>query len=89
MTAPLRATFWDVQHGSAAWLVMPNGEHIVFDLGSGSLFGADAFSPLRYLRDQAGVQQLAAAIISHPHRDTSTTSQTSTGSPRAYCCARR
>jgi beta-lactamase superfamily II metal-dependent hydrolase len=65
----LVATFWDVQHGSAAWLQMPNGEHIVFDLGSGSLFGPDAFSPLRHLRHQRGVRQLAAAIISHPHRD--------------------
>jgi beta-lactamase superfamily II metal-dependent hydrolase len=65
----LVATFWDVQHGSAAWLQMPNGEHIVFDLGAGSLFGSDAFSPLSYLRHQRGVRQLAAAVISHPHRD--------------------
>lgn len=32
----LRATFWDLQHGSAAWLSMPNNENVVIDLGSGS-----------------------------------------------------
>src|SRR5436190_1016353 len=65
----LVATFWDVQHGSSAWLQMPNDDHIVFDLGSGSLFGPDTFSPLRHLRDRVGVRELAAAVISHPHRD--------------------
>jgi beta-lactamase superfamily II metal-dependent hydrolase len=69
MNGKLSATFWDVQHGSAAWLEMPNGDHIVFDLGSGSLLGPDAFSPLRWLRERRGVRQLAATIISHPHRD--------------------
>jgi beta-lactamase superfamily II metal-dependent hydrolase len=48
---------------------MPNGDHIVFDLGSGSLLGPDAFSPLRWLHKRRGVRQLAGAIISHPHRD--------------------
>ncbi len=33
---PLKATFWDVQHGAATWLRMPNGENIVIDLGTGS-----------------------------------------------------
>jgi beta-lactamase superfamily II metal-dependent hydrolase len=69
MPDELTATFWDVQHGSAAWLEMPNGDQIVFDLGSGSLSGPDAFSPLRWLYQHRRVRQLAAAIISHPHRD--------------------
>jgi glyoxylase-like metal-dependent hydrolase (beta-lactamase superfamily II) len=69
MSGDLIATFWDVQHGSAAWLEMPNGEHIVFDLGSGSLSGPSGFSPLRWLNRTRGVRRLAAAIISHPHRD--------------------
>ena len=38
-------------------------------LGSGSLFGSDAFSPLWHLRHRVGVRELAAAVISHPHRD--------------------
>ena len=32
-------------------------------------WATDAFSPLRFLHQTHGVHQLAAAIISHPHRD--------------------
>ncbi len=62
--------FWDVQHGSAAYIKTPSGQHITIDLGTGSVGTSnEAFSPLRHLRDRYGVRQLDAVIISHPHRD--------------------
>jgi len=67
---PLIATFWDVQHGSATWLHMPNGENIVIDLGIGSINNGQAtFRPLEYMRRRRGVDRLDALIVSHPHKD--------------------
>jgi competence protein ComEC len=66
----LTCVFWDVQHGSAAYINTPTGEHIVIDLGVGSYKGADRrFSPLLHLRHNYGVQQLDGVVITHPHRD--------------------
>lgn len=66
----LRVVIWDVQHGSATCIQTPSGKHIVQDLGTGS-HGQDnkEFSPLKYLRDKGGVNQLDAVIVTHPHRD--------------------
>jgi competence protein ComEC len=61
--------FWDVEHGHAAYLKAPNGRHIVIDLGTGSYGSGNEFSPLNYLKDQYGVNQLDYVIITHPHVD--------------------
>ena len=61
--------FWDVQHGSAAYIRTPNDKHIVIDLGTGSYGENNTFSPLYYLKHVYNVQQLDATIITHPHRD--------------------
>ena len=61
--------FWDVQHGSAAYIRTPNGKHIVIDLGTGSYGGSTPFSPLLYLKDKHNVQRLDTVVITHPHRD--------------------
>ena len=61
--------FWDVQHGSAAYIQTPNGKHIVIDLGTGSYAENMTFSPLCYLKDEFNVHQLDGVIITHPHRD--------------------
>ena len=61
--------FWDVQHGSAAYIRTPNGKHIVIDLGTGSYEGSTPFSPLLYLKYKYNVQQLDTVVITHPHRD--------------------
>ena len=67
--ANLRFVFWDVQHGSAAYIRTPNDTHVVLDLGIGSVKGSDAaFSPLRHLK-RSGVERLDYVIITHPHRD--------------------
>ena len=61
--------FWDVQHGSAAYIRTPNGKHIVIDLGTGSYEGNTPFHPLLYLKYKHNVQQLDTVVITHPHRD--------------------
>lgn len=60
----LQVKVWDVNHGSAAHILTPNGRHIAVDLGD----DGEDFSPLLYLR-AAGVTRLDAIVITHPHRD--------------------
>lgn len=54
---------WNVEHGSAALVLTPNGQKIAIDLGA-----ADNFSPLKVLQ-QAGLNKLNSVIITHPHMD--------------------
>lgn len=61
--------FWDVQHGSAAYIRTPK-KNIVVDLGSGSYGTQKAeFSPLLHLKYKWNVDRLDGVIITHPHRD--------------------
>jgi beta-lactamase superfamily II metal-dependent hydrolase len=70
MSDELTVVVWDVQHGHAVYVGSPLGEHVAIDAGRGSTgTGGDAFSPLRWLRDRWGVQQLDGAVITHPHHD--------------------
>ncbi len=62
--------FWDVQHGSAAYIQTPNGKHLAVDLGTGSVKGGNAaFSPLLHLKRNYGVDRLDHLFVTHPHRD--------------------
>ncbi len=61
--------FWDVQHGSAAYIKTSKGQHIVIDLGTGSYSADSEFSPLLHLKHNWSVEQLDGVIITHPHRD--------------------
>ena len=60
----LRFITWNVQHGSAALVQTPNGQHIAIDLGAD-----EGFSPLLHLRYGMGINQLDKVIITHPHLD--------------------
>src|SRR5262245_4042054 len=61
---------YDVQHGSASYMKTPGGQHIMFDLGTGSIKDSNyTFSPLMHLKRRWGVSQLDQVIITHPHRD--------------------
>ena len=61
-------TVWDVQHGSASLLSLPNGGNIVIDLGVGNVTGSnETFSPLAALR--ANGARVDEVVITHPHRD--------------------
>jgi beta-lactamase superfamily II metal-dependent hydrolase len=65
----LQATFWDVQHGSATWLSMPNNENVLIDLGSGSFGAGEKFSPLRHMKHNCGVRVIDGLVITHQHYD--------------------
>lgn len=65
----LQATFWDVQHGSATWLSMPNNENVLIDLGSGSFGAGEKFSPLRHMKHNCGVRVINGLVITHQHYD--------------------
>jgi len=70
MSREVKMIFWDVQHGHSTYIKTPNGRHIVIDLGTGKYSDKNlTFSPLQYLRDNCGVQQLDYVIITHPHLD--------------------
>lgn len=65
---------WDVQHGSAAYVRLPDGKHMVIDLGTGDVSGDTSlryqtFSPLTYLAQNYHIRQLDHVIITHPHKD--------------------
>ena len=64
----LRFLFWNVQHGSAAYIRTPNGKHLAIDLGTGFFADGTLFSPLEFLLAQ-GVNQLDYVTITHPHLD--------------------
>lgn len=65
----MTVTFWDVQHGSATWLSMPNGENVLIDLGSGSYEAGEKFSPLQHMKRRRGVDQVDGLVITHQHFD--------------------
>ncbi|MBK7812101.1 MAG: MBL fold metallo-hydrolase [Saprospiraceae bacterium] len=70
MSSKVQIVFSDVQHGHATYIKTPNNKHIVIDLGIGDFSGMNkAFSPLRHLKYNFGVQQLDYVIITHPHLD--------------------
>lgn len=66
----LEVVFWDVQHGSAAYIRTPAGKHIAVDLGTGSYKNSDEiFSPLLHLKKKYNLIGLDNIIITHPHSD--------------------
>ena len=65
---------WDVQHGSAAYVGLPDGKNMVIDLGTGDVSGDTSlpyqtFSSLTYLFQNYRIRQLDHVIITHPHKD--------------------
>jgi competence protein ComEC len=62
--------FYDVEHGSSAFLQTPNDKNIVIDLGVGSYKRSnETFSPLAHLWEAYGIRKLHKVIITHPHTD--------------------
>jgi beta-lactamase superfamily II metal-dependent hydrolase len=55
---------WDVAHGSAIYMNMPNGRHVFLDAGA-----SEDFSPVDWLRANHGIQQADALILSHQDSD--------------------
>ena len=63
----MKAVFWDVDHGSAAYFKIKD-KNIIIDLGAGSYVDSN-FSPLKHLRSKYNVDIIHALIVTHPHRD--------------------
>jgi beta-lactamase superfamily II metal-dependent hydrolase len=64
----LEIKVWDVSHGSAIWIKLPNGRNMVVDLGADGA-GELAFSPLCTMKNVYGVQQVDYSVITHGHAD--------------------
>ncbi|MCD6381546.1 MAG: MBL fold metallo-hydrolase [Candidatus Aenigmarchaeota archaeon] len=62
--ADFKSIIWSVEHGSAAFVICPNGKTIMLDAGK-----SKEFFPAYYLRNQYNTSQITQLIISHPHRD--------------------
>ena len=65
----LRFLFWNVQHGSAAFISTPNKCSIVADLGTGIVGEDRLLSPISVLRANGYLEQLHLLILTHPHYD--------------------
>ena len=64
MTAPVKITVWDVEHGVCIFAVTPNKKRVILDCGASS-----EFSPAIYLHDDLRIKKIDHLIISHPHAD--------------------
>jgi len=70
MSQELLIIFYDVEHGSSAYLRTPDGKNMVIDLGVGSYKRSDdTFSPLAHLWNRYGIRKLDCVFVTHPHRD--------------------
>lgn len=65
----LKVLFWNVQHGSAAFVSTPNGRSIIVDLGTGTDSDGRSFSPIRILRANGLLDTVDLLVLSHPHED--------------------
>lgn len=65
----LRFIFWNVQHGSAAFISTPNERAIVADLGTGIVDEGGLLNPISVLRANGYLEELHLLILTHPHYD--------------------
>lgn len=68
-TFVLKVLFWNVQHGSAVFVLTPNQRSIIVDLGTGTDSNGSIFSPIRILRANGFLEAIDLLILSHPHED--------------------
>lgn len=61
----LQLSIWNVAHGSASLLIIPNGKRFIIDLGAD---GQNNISPLGYIR-RRGITKIDHITITHPHMD--------------------
>lgn len=71
MIDSLKFIFWDVQHGSAVYIKMPNnGPTAIIDLGRGLPNQREKpFSPVTHLKNRYGLKKIDLLVLTHPHRD--------------------
>ena len=65
----LEAVFFDVGHGDAALLTLPNGRHLLIDAGGRNATSDHGMRTLRPHLERYGIRRLDAVVITHPHSD--------------------
>lgn len=65
----LEVVFFDVGHGDAALVSLPNGNHVLIDTGERSAFSDQGSRTILPHLERYGIDRLSAVVISHPHGD--------------------
>lgn len=65
----LQVVFFDVGHGDAALVTLPNGAHVLIDTGERSAFSDQGTRTIVPHLQRFGIDRLDAVVISHPHGD--------------------
>ena len=68
-TPRLEAVFFDVGHGDAALVALPNGRHLLIDAGGRNAASDQGARTLRPHLERYGIRRLDAVVITHPHSD--------------------
>jgi competence protein ComEC len=65
----LDVVFFDVGHGDAALLRLPNGRHLLIDAGARGPTGDHGTHTILPHLERYGIDRLDAVLVSHPHGD--------------------
>ncbi len=68
-TPRLDAVFFDVGHGDAALVALPNGRHLLIDAGGRDAASDQGARTLLPHLERYGIGRLDAVVITHPHSD--------------------
>lgn len=68
-TPRLDVVFFDVGHGDAALVSLPNGRHLLIDAGNQDAYTNTGVRTLLPHLQRYGISHLDAVVISHPHSD--------------------
>ncbi|HMB93521.1 MAG TPA: DNA internalization-related competence protein ComEC/Rec2 [Rhodothermales bacterium] len=61
--------FFDVGHGDAALISLPNGRHVLIDTGERDPYADQGLRTILPHLERYGIARLDAVVISHPHND--------------------
>ncbi len=65
----LEVVFFDVGHGDAALVTLPNGRHLLVDAGGRDAFSDQGARVLLPHLERFGIRRLDAVAVTHPHSD--------------------
>ena len=61
--------FFDIGHGDAALVTLPNGRHLLIDAGGRDAFSDQGARTLLPHLERFGIRRLNAVVVTHPHSD--------------------
>ncbi len=68
-TPRLEVVFFNVGHGDAALVTLPNGRHLLVDAGGRDAFSDQGARVLLPHLERFGIRRLDAVVVTHPHSD--------------------